>query len=198
MGGKNKVLAVVFIIGCIVIAVVASRENVLSKACLADDTVFYDGIEMDGVDVGGMTEEEAKAAVDQHIKDILERPVKILVNDNSVDTTFAGLGFSSDGDNHVSEAFKVGKSGSFMDRVFGSVSKKDTQYSLKYTLDKGMVEKFVKEECTVFNAKARNSRLKYKKNGKFRATKDRTGVRLQVSETVDKIIAAIDGNTTEQ
>lgn len=198
MGGKNKVLAVVFIIGCIVIAGVAATVNVVSKASLVDDNVMYEGVKIDGIDVGGMTEEEAEKAVDQHIQDILDRPVKILVNDNSVDTTFAGLGFSSDGDSHVPEAFQVGKSGSFMDRVFGSVSKEDTQYSLNYTLDKSMVEKFVQEECTVFDVKAKNSRLKYKKNGKFRATKDRTGIKLQVPETVDKIVAAIDGNTTEQ
>ena len=55
MGGKNKVLAVVFIIGCIVIAGVAATVNVVSKASLDDDNLIYEGIEIDGVDVGVMT-----------------------------------------------------------------------------------------------------------------------------------------------
>lgn len=198
MGGKNKILAGIFIIGCIVIAGVAITVNVVSRASSSDDNVMYKGVEIDGVNVGGMTEEEAEKAINSHTSSMLNRPVKIIINDNAVDTTFGELGFSYDGNSHVPEAFKVGKSGNFIERAFGSVSKKDLVYSLNYTFDKDMAEKFVKEKCTVFNARAKNSRLKYKKNGKFKATKDRTGVKLNVQETVGKIVEAIDGNVTDQ
>lgn len=197
MGGKNKLLAGIFIIGCIVIIGVAATINILSKASTADDNVMYQGVQIGGVDVGGMTEEEAAEVINKHIEDMVNRPVKIIINGNTVETTFAELGFANDGNTHITEAFKAGKPESFMERIFGSVSKKDKEYNLGFTLDKEAVQKFVKEKCTIYDVSAKNSRLKYKKNGKFKATKDRTGLKLQVSETVDKIIDAIEGNLTD-
>ena len=198
MGGKNKLLAGIFIIGCIVIIGVAATINILSKASTADDNVMYQGVQIGGVDVGGMTKEEAAETINKHIEDMVNRPVKIVINDNTVETTFAELGFANDGNTHIDEAFKAGKSDSFMERIFAPVSKKDKEYNLSFTLDKDAVQKFVEEKCTVFNVSAKNSRLKYRKNGKFKATKDRTGLKLQVSETTGRIIEAIEGNLTDE
>ncbi len=150
MGGKNKLLAGIFIIGCIVIIGVAATINILSKASTADDDVMYQGVQIGGVDVGGMTKEEAAETINKHIEDMVNRPVK------------------------------------------------DKEYNLSFTLDKDAVQKFVEEKCTVFNVSAKNSRLKYRKNGKFKATKDRTGLKLQVAETTDRIIEAVEGNLTDE
>ncbi len=110
MGGKNKLLAGIFIIGCIVIIGVAATINILSKASTADDNVMYQGVQIGGVDVGGMTEEEAAEVINKHIEDMVNRPVKIVINDNTVETTFAELGFANDGNTHIDEAFKAGSS----------------------------------------------------------------------------------------
>lgn len=198
MGGKNKLLTVIFIIGGIVIIGVAAAINIMSKTGATDDNVMCQGVQIDGVDVGGMTEEEAEEAINKHIEDTVNRPVTVIINGNTVETTFAELGFASDGDTHVAEAFKEGKPDGFMERIFGSASKNDKEYNLSYTLDKDAIQKFVEEKCTVFDVRAKNSRLKYRKNGKFKATRDRTGIKLQVSETVDKIIGAIEGNLTDE
>ena len=52
---------------------------------------------------------------------MVNRPVKIVINDNTVETTFAELGFANDGNTHIDEAFKAGKSDSFMERIFAPV-----------------------------------------------------------------------------
>jgi len=198
MGGKNKLLSVIFIIGGIVIIGIAAAINIMSKTGATDDNVMCQGVQIDGVDVGGMTEEEAEEAINKHIEDTVNRPVTVIINGNTVETTFAELGFASDGDTHVAEAFKEGKPDGFMERIFGSASKNDKEYNLSYNLDKDAIQKFVEEKCTVFDVRAKNSRLKYRKNGKFKATRDRTGIKLQFSETVDKIIGAIEGNLTDE
>lgn len=195
MGGKNKILTGIFIVGCVLIIGVATVVKAVSSENFGNDDVMYNGIEIDGVDVSGMTEKEAQTAIDKHISDLKSRPVKIIINNKkSVDTTFAQLGFSHTGDDHVSEAFQIGKTGNVIERLFNSVSDEDKKYTLDYTLDKSAVEKFVNDKCTVFNVKAKNSKLTLKENGKFKTTKSRIGLKLQVDETVDKIISVIDGN----
>jgi len=199
MGKRNKILTGIFIIGCVVIVGIAVIVGNAAKESAADENVMYSGIEIDGVDVGGMTKEEAQAAIDSHIADMEARPVKVIINkNNSVDTTFTELGFRYTGESHIDEAFKVGKSGSFLDRFMGNskISEEDAKYTLDYTVDKDTVKKFVESKCTAFNVKAKNSRLKFKKNGKFRATRSRMGIEVQVDGTTDKIINAISSNTS--
>lgn len=200
MGIKNKILAGIFIVGCLLITGVAAVIKGVSAGAFGNDDVMYNGIEIDGVDVSGMTEEEAHQAIDKHISDLLKRPIKIIIkNKKSVDTTFEELGFASEGDDHISEAFQIGKTGNFIERLFNMVSASDDdiKYTLNYTLDKSAVEKFVKEKCTIFNVKAKNSKLIFKKNGKFKTTKSRIGLKLQVDETINKIISAIENNTKD-
>ncbi len=200
MGRKNKILAGVFTIGCILIIGIAAVVRGVSNGNFGNNDVMYNGVEIDGVDVSGMTEEEAKAAIDRHISGLLSRPVKIIINNKkSVDTTFKELGFANEGDNHVAEAFQIGKTDNIFERLFNmvSVSDEDKKYTLDYTLDRSAVEKFVKDKCTVFNRKAKNSKLIFRKNGKFKATKSRTGLKLKVAGTVDKIVNTIDGNTAD-
>lgn len=200
MGVKNKVLAGIFITGCLLITGVAAVIKGVSAGAFGNDDVMYNGVEIDGVDVSGMTEEEAHTVIEKHILDLAVRPVKIIINSKkSVDTTFEELGFANEGDNHVSEAFQIGKTGNFFERLFNmvSVSEDDIKYTLDYTLDKSAVEEFVKEKCTVFDVRAKNSKLIFKKNGKFKTTRSRIGLKLQVDETVDRIVSAIDGNTED-
>lgn len=200
MGIKNKILASIFVVGCLLITGVAAVIKGVSAGAFGNDDVMYNGVVIDGVDVSGMTEEEAHTAIDKHISDLVGRSVKIIINNKkSVDTTFEELGFTSEGDDHVSEAFQIGKTGNFIERFFNmiSVSDDDIKYTLNYTLDKSAVEEFVKEKCTVFDVKARNSKLIFRKNGKFKTTKSRKGLKLQVDETVDKIVSAIKGNTED-
>ena len=95
MGLKNKVLAGVFIIGCVVIIGVASIIGITSKE-KNNDKVTDNGVTIVGTGDGGMTEEEAKEVIGKYVEELMVRPVKIIINDNTVDTTFGELGFSYD------------------------------------------------------------------------------------------------------
>ena len=63
-------------------------------------------------------------------------------------------------------------------------------------MDDTVTTQFVEEQCSAFDVKAKNSRLKLK-NGKFRASKSRTGVEVQVGDTVSLIVSKIEGNVKD-
>ncbi len=195
MSRRNKLLTAVFIFGLLIVICVAAAVRVVSRADFGNDNVMCKGIEIDGVDVGGMTKEEAEEAVNEHIRELGERLVTVVINNDTVETTFDELGFYCTSSGYIDEAYKIGKTGNFFERIFQleSISNEDLIFDLEYAVDNDAIRNFVSEKCTVFDVKARNSILRFK-NGKFRATKDRDGVKLSVDETVDKIVEGINSS----
>ena len=59
-------------------------------------------------------------------------------------------------------------------------------FALKYSFDEQKLKEYVEKECTQFDVKAKNSKLSLK-NGRFVASKERTGRELQVDQTIDRI-----------
>lgn len=198
MNKKNKLLAVLFIVGCIAIICIAGVVKVVSKGNFGNDDVICEGASIDGVDIGGMTKEEAKSAVDKHISKLNDRTITVNVNGKSVKTSFGEAGFRVKENDYVDKAFKIGKTGNFFERFIelGTVKEKDITYKLSYYVDDTVTTQFVEEQCSAFDVKAKNSRLKLK-NGKFRASKSRTGVEVQVGDTVSLIVSKIEGNVKD-
>ena len=196
MNKKNKILIGVFVVCCIIIMVIAGTVFYVTKNDIANENIMCDGIVIDGVDVGKMTLEQAESAVKEHIDEIGNRKVTIDINGNKVNSSFYELGFSCLENNCVEEAFKLGKSGNIIQKIvsISKLSKEDKTFSLEYTVDKSVIEQFVKDNCSKFNVKVKNSKLVYE-NGEFNATRHRVGVFVNEQETVDNIYEAIAGNS---
>ena len=196
MNKKNKILIGVFVVCCIIIMVIAGTVFYVTKNDIANENIMCEGIVIDGVDVGKMTLEQAESAVKEHIDEIGNRKVTIDINGNKVNSSFYELGFSCLENNCVEEAFKLGKSGNIIQKIvsISKLSKEDKTFSLEYTVDKSVIEQFVKDNCSKFNVKVKNSKLVYE-NGEFNATRHRVGVFVNEQETVDNIYEAIAGNS---
>lgn len=153
-----------------------------------DDNIICNGVFINTVDVGGMTEAQAEEAVDQYINDLRERKVKILVDTHEIDVTFDELGYECDVKDSIKEALSLGKSGNFIKRYkeMKDLENENKILPLEITVDKNAVKKVVEEKCTEFDVKAKNAKLK-RENGKFIVTEDRTGRTVVVDETIEKI-----------
>lgn len=199
MSKKNKLLTVLFVVGCIAIILIAGIVNVVSKSDFGNNDVICEGASIDGIDVGGMTKEEAKAAVDKHVNELMSREINVKVHDNTVTTSFEEAGFKVKENDYIDKLFKIGKNGNIIKRFIelSSVKDKDLNYKLSYYTDETVTRNFVEAKCASFNVKAKNSRLKLK-NGKFRATKDRTGIEVNVDDTVSELVKKIDGNVKDK
>ncbi len=194
MSRKNKVLTFFFVVGCVAAMGAAAVAVMASAGAFGDKGDVPAGVTIDGVDVGGMTKEQAQAAIRNHIDDIQNRRVRIIINDEVADTTLSELGFFYDGNDHVEEAIESGGD-DFFSRAFSTNSHgRDADYKLAYGVDEAAVRDFVEKKCAVYDVKAKNSRLKFR-NGKFIATKDRVGQKLNVEDTVEKIMKAVNAST---
>ena len=74
------------------------------------------GVSIEGIDVSGMTYEEAQAAVKQKAFDMQNSTIKVLINDESVEATAVDFGLQWKNRNVAKEAMDIGNSGNAIKR----------------------------------------------------------------------------------
>lgn len=184
MTSKNKKLSALFIAGCVFVVVLAVAVGFMVTGRLNDNKIM-EGVKIGNIDVGGLSFEEAEQKVDEYIQQVQNRQVVISVEENQIETTAAEIGFSCDAEDSVEEAYMLGKGGNVFER-FNSMRKAvdtDKEFDLYCTVDETILYKYVEENCTAFDIKAKNSKLKLV-NGAFQATKSQDGMKVLLDDTV--------------
>lgn len=192
MTGKNKKLCVLFIVGCLLVILIAGAVALRVSGKLGDSDEIMAGVKIGDVEVGGLTQEQAEQEVLEYMDKLQQRPITINIEKEQLMTTAAELGFSCDAKNTVEEAYQLGKSGSFFSRLktLGTVEAGNTEFQLESTVDETVLRSYIEEKCTPFDVKAKNSKLKLV-DGKFKATKSHDGMKVQVEDTVTVISDAL-------
>ncbi|MCI7227742.1 MAG: peptidoglycan binding domain-containing protein, partial [Lachnospiraceae bacterium] len=110
------------------------------------------GISIEGIDVSGMTYDEAKSVVQQKVSDMMNSTIKVQINDESVDASAVDFGLQWKNRNVVQEAVDIGNSGNAIKRYKDSKdltqAKKDLQ--LEFAVNDSAVKEFV-EKCKQYD-----------------------------------------------
>lgn len=188
MTNKNKRLSGIFIVGCLLAVGVAVAAELASSGIFGSKHTICEGVKISKVEVGGMTKAEAENAVDDHIAGLLSRKVVIQIGENELETDFESLGMHFSEEKLIDQAYAVGKKGNLIKRMreVENAHQSGKTFALKYSFDEQKLKEYVEKECTQFDVKAKNSKLSLK-NGRFVASKERTGRELQVDQTIDRI-----------
>ncbi len=160
--------------------------------------VICEGVYVDSVSIGGMTEEQAKAAIEEYVSSLKTRTVKVNVQGNEVDTTLETLGFSSLDNEFLKDAMKVGRTGS-MFANFKEIRKAKSEkvvFELAYQLDDEKVASFVDEKCGQYTTEAKNASVT-RENGVFSYTDATPGQRVDAKATMDALEKAILASGTD-
>lgn len=162
-----------------------------------DNSQIVDGIYIDSVDVGGMTKKEAQEAINDYILALQDKEVIVNVDDQEVYTTLGELGFDGDADAYVKEALNVGKTGNVIKRYkeLKDVQNDKLVYKMDVSLDTNMVTDFVTNKCSKYCKSGKNAGIKLV-NGEFVVTKEKAGKKINVDETVGKIITQVTQDAT--
>ncbi len=189
---KNKILTGVFVVGCVAVIGVAGVVTVIARNHFGNENLICDGVKIGTVDVSGMTKEEAQKKIDNLIASHEERQIVVQVGEHEIATTCQELGISYEKEAYGEKALAVGKEGNLWER-YKEIQKAEDEgvvFELNADLNEENLQAFVEEQCTVYDVKAKNSKLKYE-NGSLIATKSRIGHELQVEDTVELLKEAI-------
>ena len=164
---------------------------------LAADTssgsVIHTGVYIDGIDVSGMTEAEARAEVEDYVEEMGTETLTLNIGDNQLQTTLGDLGLSCTNMEVVEEAAQLGKTGNIIQRYKDrkDLEHENKNYQLEWTLDSDLVTEYVNSECTQFDQEAVDASLE--KNGStFTYVAGEEGLLLDVDGSVEAILNYIE------
>ena len=140
------------------------------------------------IDVGGMTEEEASAAVDDYVKKAGDAVISLSVGDKSIDVQASELGVHFTNRNVIRQALDVGRSGNLIKRY---KDKKDLEHGDKVLrmvleVDRQAVASLLREKAEELNQEAVDNGL-VRENGSFRFIEGEQGIEVNTATSVEVV-----------
>lgn len=158
-----------------------------------DDERIVQGVYVDGVNVSGMSKEEATEAVNEFFAGKTEEKLTLSIEGEPLEVTREDLGVTWDNPEIIDSALSLGKSGNVVARY---KAMKDLQfhnkvYELSYTGDAEKIEAVVSEKCTKYNKKAKDLGLKKTSSG-FEIIEGEQGVEVDQEQAAKKLMAFLE------
>ena len=153
----------------------------------AQEETIKPGIYIEDIDVGGMSEAEAIAAVEAYVDSLKPTMITLVAaNDQTVQTTAGELGLAWSNKEIIGEALSIGQTGSVITRykVLKDLEHENKIYEMEFSFDFSAINQILVEQCAVYDQKAVNATLR-RENGEFIITPGQTGYMLDVEDSID-------------
>ncbi len=167
----------------------AKKEVALDTGTSANDVEpdgeILDNIFLESLDLSGMNAEEAEAAAEKRMEEIVGYQIILHMDDEVVGVTAKELGLQGANDSVVLQALKIGQSGNIIKRykIKKDLEEEPIQFSLQYQVDEDTLRSAIEEYCVPLNRKVENYGLTHE-NGVFSVTNGHRGVELLEDESV--------------
>lgn len=173
--------------GCLVLALAAVIMIPVNAETKETDTIpqrVYFG----EISVGGMTQEEAKAAVEEYVSGLQDEKITIQAGKNAIQVPVSQLGVAWSNAEIVEEAAGLGKSGNLITRykAMKDLENEDKVYQLAYQVDRQKIEKVLKDNEASLNTEAVNAGLT-RENGGFTIIPGSQGVTVNVEKSIETV-----------
>ncbi|MDO5425605.1 MAG: VanW family protein [Eubacteriales bacterium] len=185
MKGKARILAVAA--GLFAVSIFAGGIRV--TAASETDTIKQ-GVFIGDVDVSGMTAEEAKAAVNQKIKDSQGEGFTVKVGDHELTATAEDFGLQWKNTEVVEEALELGKAGNIIKRYKETkdLENQTRTFDITYEPDEAAVEEFVSQAALEYDSEATEGSLSRDEYGNFIITGGEEGIVINQEKSVETIL----------
>lgn len=157
------------------------------------DTRIYQGVTIRSINVGGMTKEEAKKAVQDVLdKEIDKMELKFTYKDWSLALSGRDLNAGYNVDEAVQTAYDYGKKGNFIVRALNMRTLKQKGYDipLVFSSDKGVALNQISTIAGQLNKTTADATFRYDGNGVFTITPEVNGVKVDEAQLKSLIEAA--------
>lgn len=162
----------------------------LAEPVKADDRTALDGIYVEDISVGGMTEEQITQAVNDKIEQLKPSVINLSAGEQNAQVTAGDLGLSCANPEVAREAVTIGQEGNVLKRFLTQNRLKNGEtvtFSLKYTVDGEAARQAVENNTAVLNREATDATLT-RENGEFIVNPGQTGCSVNVDESMAKVV----------
>lgn len=174
--------------GLFLILAVAAIIMIPANAKTDETSTIPQRVYFGDIAVGGMTQEEAAAAVQNYLNELQNKTVTLKAGGNSVDVSVSQIGLTWANPEIAEEAAGLGKSGNLIVRykAMKDLENEDKVYELAYKADSQKISQMLEENAQTLNTEAKDGSLA-RENGSFRVIPGSQGVSVNVEEST-KII----------
>lgn len=157
-----------------------------------DNNVIGKGIFIGPVALEGRNREQAEAAVQDYVERLRSRTVVIAAGKKEAESTLGELGYDMVPNDYVEEALNFGTTGNLIKRYkeLKDIENENIVYEPTFTLDDQKLTDLLEAESKTFSKKSVNASLK-RENGTFIIVEHKTGRKLAIQETADRIKEAV-------
>jgi len=158
------------------------------------DNRIAKGIYIETVSIGGMTVEEAEAALADYVAQLKEKEIILTAGDKQISFATEEMGLAVANEDVVQEAMAVGKTGSLLKRYkdLTDLEHGDLVLELDVSVDKEIVTALLNDNLKKIDTEAVNNGL-IRENGEFTYVPGRTGIAVNVQPSVALIEEYISG-----
>jgi len=158
------------------------------------DNRIAEGIYIETISIGGMTVEEAEAALADYVAQLKDKQITLTAGDKQVSFAAEEMGLTVTNEDVVQEAMAVGKTGSLLKRYkdLTDLEHGDLVLDLDVSVDSEIVTALLNDNLKNIDTKAVNNGL-IRENDQFTYVPGRTGIAVNVQPSVALIEEFISG-----
>ncbi|GMQ56157.1 VanW family protein [Vallitalea sediminicola] len=193
---KRKWLIVTVIVIIVVIVALACyffiRYKNMEKVVERD--VIYEGISIEGIDIGGLTKGEALVKMKEIIDEkIFDKEIKISYEDKIYTKPYNYFEFKSNYQQIVDKAYDLFKTGKLKERYNKIIKLNEDKidYSVENVYNEEKIKEFISSIKNDFNVEPKNAII-HRKNSKFIIDEEINGLKLNVDTNVANLKNTID------
>lgn len=143
------------------------------------------GVYIGSIDVGGMTEEDAKSAVDSYVDGIMNTTFSLAGSNGNIEATAQSMGVSADSEAAVEEAMAIGHTGSLINRYkeITDLKSENITINMHLSVDKQATAKMLSDNSGKISIAAVDSSLERTSDG-FNFIEGKQGEEVDVVNSV--------------
>jgi vancomycin resistance protein YoaR len=192
--GKKTVIVLVMAAAAASVGVTVHSMHVKKMLEAINVTTFYNGISVNGIQLGGLTPEQATSKLGTDVNDALKtKIISIVDSDKKWTITYGDFDSKYNIDDTLLAAYNYARYGTTKDRykMVMDLKSKGKDFEAQYTYDKSKIEDELKQINSEITVDAVDSQMT-RKNGKFVITDDQKGYKMDIDATLSKITALAD------
>lgn len=184
MNKKMKILLSCMLAGAIVIGVAGSK--IYTHA--SDDKKIKNGIQVEGIELGGLTEQEAEQKLSDYIQQVLESKIMLKAESKQVEVSAKELGVTWVNTDLATKAYNIGRCGNLIERY---KALKDLEFSTinmecSFDLKDEDFRKTIEAHKAELDLEAIDSTLK-RENKEFVITEGQSGVTVDTEASLKEM-----------
>ncbi len=188
---KNKKMSCrgIFLYAFAILPVLFSMSGIKAQAADEADAEIKTGVYAEGIDLSGMTADEADAAIENYIDELKLTEITLVAANNSEVTVAAGdFGLSWANPELVTEAVELGAHGNVIERykILKDLEHDGAVLDIELSADVQAINDILAQKCVKYDVEAVNTSLK-RENGSFEVVEGLTGYLLDVEASIDII-----------